>query len=186
MPNDYRLIPPPQNYNIRKADEAQINESFRRLSADVKRIVNAVNQDRLLNPIPNTEDLSDLQSAANLYTTSAIAGAVGNKVPAASGLSGTFSGTNGVSFSILEWDDIDDDLRASLDGAKIWKANSAIDSNANFNANSAKAELVACIRTTKYTDLHVSGAGTFIYWVQWVNNYGEVSNVNNGVSVVIS
>lgn len=87
--------------------------------------------------------------------------------------------------AVISWEDVDNDYRFSLDGAKIWKADASVDAKTDFYQNNARIVLVNCIRTTKYTDVAVT-TGDWIYWVQWINKDGVASLVAGGLTVTIA
>lgn len=106
-----------------------------------------------------------------------------DSIPKPTGLTGTFSQTG---FAALSWDDVDDDYRTFLDGAKIWRAPAASDASLIFGDNEAKTPLVNCIRTTKYMDHEVTSGLAYVYWVQWINIEGILSDPAGGITGTIT
>ena len=86
---------------------------------------------------------------------------------------------------VLSWDDVDKDYIDSLHGAKIYRADASLDDTTDFYSNDVRTLVVACSRTTKYTDIEVV-AGDWIYWVQWINRDQVGSIIAGGVSVTVS
>ena len=80
----------------------------------------------------------------------------------------------------LAWDDLSDDLKASLAGARIWRAQSGIDPHTEFKENSNKGVIADLVKTTFYADLTADAEIEFIYWVQNVNLDGLVSDPAGG------
>jgi hypothetical protein len=93
--------------------------------------------------------------------------------------------TGGAGYAVLQWDDVANNLRPDVDGAKIWKVAASDDDNTSFYDNNSKAVLVWCSRTTYLVDVMVT-AGDYIYWVQWVNLNGDLSGVAGGVTATVS
>jgi hypothetical protein len=93
------------------------------------------------------------------------------------------SGASG--YAAISWDDVGDNYRTDLDGARIWRANFANDPSSQFYENSDKFVLVNCVRATKWVDVEVA-AGTYIYWVQWINKEGVLSNAAGGCTATVT
>lgn len=88
---------------------------------------------------------------------------------------------NGFSGGVqLRWDDLDDLLKPSLAGARVWRAQLAIDDHTEFNENSNKRILADLVKTTFYTDLTADSEIEFIYWVQHINQDGLASDPAGG------
>jgi hypothetical protein len=138
MANEQNLLQLPKNLQ-----DLTKRENVALLNQELKRLVNAVNQDRWVDQMPVPEN---------------------------------FESAGGAGYAVLGWDDVPDELRPSLDGARIWKADASIDPREVFSDNEDKGVLVSCVRTTKYLDVEVS-TGTWLYWVQWVNLNGEAGGV---------
>jgi hypothetical protein len=143
----YRLIPVPKTYT-----DLSNEQSVQLLTKDLKRIISALNEDRLVQEIPQP--------------TGVIVG-------------------GGSGYAVIQWDDVDDTYRTDLDGARIWRANYADDNHSVFDQNGARGIIVDCVRTTKWLDVEVS-SGTYIYWVQWINKEGIISDPSGGGSGTVT
>lgn len=80
----------------------------------------------------------------------------------------------------LRWDDLSNDLKPSLAGARVWRANKAIDAHTEFIQNSNKRQVADLLKTTFYVDLTTEAQVEYIYWVQNVNQDGLVSEPAGG------
>lgn len=142
----FKLVPLPQNY--RDAD----SQTMIRLTADIKKIVGALNQGIMIPPPP---------APTNIF---------------ADGSAG---------YGLVSWDDVADDMRKYIDGARIWRAQASVDPNTSFDDNSGKTILVNCVRTTKWPDAEAVTPGDYIYWVQWINIEGIVSTAAGGFKCTV-
>lgn len=118
-----------------------------------------------------TRALSALQDAVNSDRTI-------SSLPNPTGLSATGSQTS----IALTWDALDVSYKGSWDGARIWRANAADDSNLDFLLNAKKEILVTLIRATGYLDEVGDTTATYIYWIEWINIDGVASGPSGGVS----
>jgi hypothetical protein len=80
----------------------------------------------------------------------------------------------------LRWDDLSNDLKPSLAGARVWRANRTIDAHTEFTQNSNKRQIADLLKTTFYVDLTAEAQVEYIYWVQNVNQDGLVSEPAGG------
>jgi hypothetical protein len=150
-------------------------------------MVKEVGRHRLI-PVPKIYDnLSQEQILENLqHDLTSVITEINNdrliqEISTPSGIAGTF----GASVASIYWDDVNDDLRMFLDGARIWRCGPDESEEIEFSANDDKTILVNCMRTTRFNDVGLA-AGDYIYWVQWINLDGKVSNAAGGVSGTVT
>ena len=134
-----------------------------------------------LNTPPRFEDMTEPEVGARVTTafdkiyTAHNALVFTDTLPPPSGLTAT-SKTGGV---LLGWEQIAESVQASLMGARIWRAAAAQDSRTEFNLNAAKRVLVPMIYSTAWFD-PTSSTASYVYWVQWLDRLGRVTDAAGG------
>jgi hypothetical protein len=81
---------------------------------------------------------------------------------------------------LLEWNELAESFRKSIDGARVWRAPRALGDDKNWYSNPNKTIIVPVIRSTTYADPVGSIGDEFIYWVQWINLDGKESGASAG------
>jgi len=78
----------------------------------------------------------------------------------------------------LTWGDLDVDYLESVYAARIWRVAEAVDSTTRFADNAGRRVLVPAILTTAWYD-PTNNVDPYIYWVEWIDRLGRVSQPSN-------
>jgi len=78
----------------------------------------------------------------------------------------------------LTWGALDVSFLESVYAARIWRVAESVDSETKFSDNAGKRVLVPALMTTAWYD-PTNNTDSYVYWVEWIDRLGRVSQPSN-------